>query len=181
MTTGSQALLGRWLLPMVAFLAAASCSDAASRQVQRSRTVETARATVKKAPCALLAAVADALRGSSGGSGNSGWNISFNGGCCKEPSKIELHASLVGFQFDPQPDLIGWNVRCPVGIGGPVVKKSSEVLFHYLELLEKDERTLLFALVPAWRTFDANGNKVEETVQGCPDVSGVARISSQSF
>ncbi len=99
-----------------------------------------------------------------------------NAGCCRDPSKLEVRSALAGFQFLPQPDLIGWNVRCPVGVGGPAVTKNAEVRFHYLQLYEKDARTLMFALVPGWITFDAGGNKANDVIQGCPDVSGLAAL-----
>ena len=60
-----------------------------------------------------------------------------NAGCCRDPSKLEVRSALAGFQFLPQPDLIGWNVRCPVGVGGPAVTKNAEVRFHYLQLYER--------------------------------------------
>ena len=34
----------------------------------------------------------------------------------------------------------------------------------------------MFALVPGWITFDAGGNKANDVIQGCPDVSGLAAL-----
>ena len=170
-------LLRHGLVPLVVLLGATSCQEAAKTDVQRAQKAETAQARAERSPCDLLQAVAGALRRSSGDvAAGGGWSISFDGGCCTERSKVELRAALVGFQFVPRPDLIGWNVRCPAGIGGPETVKNGELRFHYLELRAKDAATLAFALVPASRSFDANGNKVNEVLQGCPDVTGLAAV-----
>jgi hypothetical protein len=157
---------------VVLCLLTAACRGAASGDAQRPRAAETAQARARRAPCDLLQAVAGALRGAASPS----WSITFDGGCCTEPAKVELRAALVGFEFMPRPDLLGWNARCPAGIGGPVVKNGADVTYHYVELREKDARTLAFDLTPAYQTFDARGKKVNDVMQGCPDVNGLAAL-----
>jgi len=157
-----------------------ACASSAKQAEFGRPLTETARMKAMKEPCELLQAIARALRSPSGGvKAKVGWSISFQtDGCCQELSKVDLRSALVGFELLPQPDLIGWNSKCGNGIGGPSVAPNEDVRFHYLELSEKDAGTLEFDLTPASRYFDANGNKTNEVLQGCPDVRGLARFDA---
>lgn len=171
----------RHLQAIPLLLLAGTCGCAVRHELQRPAApdAQTARAQAAKRPCDLLQAISEALKPNTGRGQRHGWRVSFEAeACCGDLTKIELRSALVGFTFSPRPDLVDWNFSCGAGVGGPVAMKNGEVHFHYLELVEKDARTLAFDLTPAHRVFDESGKKVDEVMQGCPDIRGFARLDT---
>ena len=135
---------------------------------------ETARVAVTRAPCELLRAIDQSLKvEGTDPVMRAGWKISFHSeDCCAARSAVTVGTVVMGFG-EGEPDLLAWTSECPGGGGGPHVTKG-EVHFKYVELYEKDARTLSFNVTPALRVFDGKGAKVTEEVQGCYEVSGTA-------
>jgi len=175
--------LWKTLLPGVLFLGwQVSCAGKAGSNAvalgEPGSKPKTAREAAVKDPCSLLLAIRKRVENVNDNPPLP-WVVSVKVECCEEPTGKGARRPAVMTIEPSGPEVIGWDVACPDGPGGPLHGQSKTEEFDYISLYEKSETTIAFQITPAYVEFDVNGKEAKASTQGCPDFTGEARFAAR--